>query len=373
MTSSHEQNFLPQPTICPLARDTDGNAIDLPAGAAAWRVRRKTGGRPRIVLGVDKQPVQLPLSYSIVDLEDILAPAEYLLDVVDPKGVALGVSVDVSVGQLIRNEAPGDEHGDEPAVVATALPTTGSETRLVLEANLRATQMAFLHNQKTLELGLRMAETLRDGVRVMAESQADWIKSISSAKGFFRNAPSMKALPAPQLDDDGDGGEAEEDREDEEDDDEQPEPEHWVDKLMPHVLPAIQIGIPLIVAKMRNALDGLGAASSNGSAGKPKVKLEWADLFDWRRAAARRNAAEAEAAAASTARASTPPELDLEAAAHFMKIQQALTPEEAHRAREIGSHFTPAELHEWLALLKPLGVDEAAARIRTYLAQTTAA
>ena len=32
--------------------------------------------------------------------------------------------------------------------------------------NVRATQMAFQHNQNTLELGLRMAETLRDGVEV---------------------------------------------------------------------------------------------------------------------------------------------------------------------------------------------------------------
>lgn len=33
----------------------------------------------------------------------------------------------------------------------------------------------------------RMAETLRDGVQVLASSHADWIKSISSTRGFFRN------------------------------------------------------------------------------------------------------------------------------------------------------------------------------------------
>jgi hypothetical protein len=75
-----------------------------------------------------------------------------------------------------------------PTVVPTSLPNTTSDVRLVLEANVRATQMAFIHNQRTLEIGLRMAETLRDSVQVLATSQADWIKSISSARGFFRNA-----------------------------------------------------------------------------------------------------------------------------------------------------------------------------------------
>ena len=183
--------------LCPLARDRDGTAIQPPDGMAAWRVRRKTGGRPRIQLGVDKQPINLPTTYTITDLEDILAPGSYLLDAIDRQGEPLGLTVPIAIGEL-RNagEATDDDAADHAAPVASMLPTVGSETRLVLEANVRATQLAFLHNQKTLELALRTAETLRDGVHVLAEAQADWIKSMASSKGFFRNTPPL-ALPPP--------------------------------------------------------------------------------------------------------------------------------------------------------------------------------
>src|SRR5579863_9110999 len=97
-----------QPTTCPLARDADGNPVELPAGTVAWRVRRHTRGRPRIVLGVDKQPMQLPLAYTIVDLEDILSPGAYRLDAVDQKGEPLGLTIAISIGQL-RNADDDDD------------------------------------------------------------------------------------------------------------------------------------------------------------------------------------------------------------------------------------------------------------------------
>ena len=353
MSITNEPSTSPNtPTTCPLARDKDGNAIELPAGALCWRVRRKTGGRPRIVLGVDKQPIQVPLSYSVVDVEDILAPAAYLLDLVDHKGLALGVTVEIAIGQL-RNGDDGDDGEPSEPAIATGLPTTGSETRLVLEANVRATQMAFLHNQKTLELGLRMAESLRDGVRVMAESQADWIKSISSAKGFFRNAPNAKLLPAPsETRDDEDDTEVE----DESDDVDEPAEEHWLDKLMPHVTPLIQVGVPILVAKLSGVLNG-----SAPPGGTSKVQMKLGDLFDWRKPAARRQEADAEAAAEL-------PPLDMEAAAHFVQIQEQLTAEEAALARGIAANLKPSELRAWFAELKQLSVSDAVAKIRAFIA-----
>lgn len=350
MTISNDSSNAPRLPVCPLARDEDGAAIVLPDDAATWRVRRKTGGRPRIVLGVDKQPMQLPLGYTIVDLEDVLAPAEYLLDLVDSKGNGLGLTIPISVGQQ-RNAEDGNADSEASTVVATALPTSGSETRLVLEANVRATQMAFLHNQKTLELGLRMAETLRDGVRVMAESQADWIKSVSSARGFFRNAPPLP-LPAPASpahDDDDD---------DDEDEDYEPVPEHWVDKLMPHVVPIVQMVVPILTAKL---------SKRPSTEGEPQAKLELADLLDWRRPAAKRLAAEAPPAPAAPEPAALPP-LDMQAAAHFMQIQQALTEQEATMARATAAHLSPVELRIWLDELKQLSVPNAVAKIRAFLA-----
>jgi len=328
------------PTTCPLARDADGNTIDLPAGSVGWRVRRQTGGRPRIVLGVDKQPMQLPLGYTIVDLEDILAPGAYRLDVVDQRGEPLGLTIAVSIGQLRNADAEPDE--DQPAAASPMLPTSGSETRLVLEANVRATQMAFQHNQKTLELGLRMAETLRDGVRVMAESQADWIKSLASARGFFRNAPPLPAPPPPEP--------APESTE-EEDAEDEPAPEpHWVERLVPHVEKAAAILVPVLVSRFSGP-------------SRPSSKWEIADALDWRRAERKHNATkEAEPAAGPTPTSLA--ELDPADMQHFLQIQAALTPDEAALARAVAKELSPSELQGWFAELRALSVPDAVAKIR---------
>ncbi|MBA3455855.1 MAG: hypothetical protein H0T42_22350, partial [Deltaproteobacteria bacterium] len=62
MPSTAESNH---PSAVPLARDAGGQPLAVPENATAWRVRRHTGGRPRIVLGVDKQPIHVPLGYTI--------------------------------------------------------------------------------------------------------------------------------------------------------------------------------------------------------------------------------------------------------------------------------------------------------------------
>ena len=76
--------------------------------------------------------------------------------------------------------------------------------RYVLEANVRSTQLAFQHNQRTLEAGPRMADTLREGIQSLAETQPDWIKSLVASRGFFRNGamPQLAALSPPAEQDD---------------------------------------------------------------------------------------------------------------------------------------------------------------------------
>ena len=71
------------PSVVSLARDSEGNFIELPDGAVGWRIRRQTGGRPRLHLDSKKQPMLFPLDYTEADAEDILPPGNYLLDVVD--------------------------------------------------------------------------------------------------------------------------------------------------------------------------------------------------------------------------------------------------------------------------------------------------
>jgi hypothetical protein len=230
----------------------------------------------------------------------------------------------------------------------------------VLEANVRATQMAFLHNQKTLELGLKMAETLRDSVRVMAESQADWIKSISSARGFFRNASAIPAQPPREPTDDNDDEDADEDDED------TVEPEaHWVDKVMPHVIPLLQVGVPLVVAK-------LGGTPSPSPSGKPNVPFEWSDLLNWQRAADRRNALTATTEPVppdpSAVFAALPPSL----VAKLMQVKATLTDAEQVRAMQLLSALRLEDLPSIVPHLEPMTVEQIAAFLRAELAKKAA-
>ena len=167
------------PSAVPLARDPDGNPLELPDGTVGWRIRRQTGGRPRQQLDSKKQPMVFPLDYTAADADDILPPGSYLLDAIGKAGEMLGLTVALSIGTGRAAGADTDDDVSGTVAIPATLPVMSSDVRLVLEANVRATQMAFLHNQRTLELGLRMAETLRDGVQILASSQAEWIKSMS--------------------------------------------------------------------------------------------------------------------------------------------------------------------------------------------------
>ncbi len=174
----------------PLANDEDGKSLRLPEDAAAWRVRRKTRGRPRHQLDGNKQPMRFPLSYTMNDIEDILPSGGYRLDLVDAKRQVLDLTMSIEVGEL-RNADGVDEVEREDVdaePVSLLLSATASDMRLVLEANVRSMQAAFLHNERTLAASLRMAETLREGVHVLADAQADILKSVASSRGFLRNA-----------------------------------------------------------------------------------------------------------------------------------------------------------------------------------------
>src|SRR5262249_17239596 len=136
-------------------------------------------------------------------------------------------------------------------------------------ANVRATQMAFQHNQKTLELGLRMADSLREGVQVLAEAQADWIKSAAGSRGFFRN---MKSLALPE-----EMGVASVER----NTDEQP-PEAGPDGMLfgaPGVGVIFKQGVTAVMEWMEKRKTARNTSTTPG--------LQFRDLFDWNGAAKR--------------------------------------------------------------------------------------
>jgi hypothetical protein len=264
------------PLVVPLARDAEGNLIEIPETAAGWRIRRQTGGRPRTQLDAKKQPMMFSLDYTVADAEDILPPGSYLLDLVDRSGELLGITVALSI-QPPRNAAPPapdeeDVYDDrEEEAVSARLPAMVSDVRLVLEANVRATQLAFQHNERTLAMGLRMAETLRDGVQVLANAQADWIKTASSARGFFRNG----AMPAPvevkqltvQTVDQNANGDDDDEEEIVDEADAPPAEPHWSQQLLMAVNTVMQQIIPLVSARAAKATASVQAVPPEDPAG----------------------------------------------------------------------------------------------------------
>src|SRR5690606_27419966 len=141
------------------------------------------------VIGADRRQVELPLDFTEDDLEAMFGAGTYRLDLYDAEGQPLDLTVTVPLGE--RAPANANQPAEEAAVLSPVLAAHASDVRLVLEANVRATQLAFAHNERTLTASLRMADTLRDGIRDLASAQASWINTLASARGFFRNAPTV--------------------------------------------------------------------------------------------------------------------------------------------------------------------------------------
>lgn len=354
-------------TSTPLAVDNEGRPIPLPDRASHWNIRRHTGGRPRLMLDVNKQPLRLHLDMTLADLEDILAPAKYWLDLIDEAGTSLGIAVrPVLIGGPANDERAQERDAAED-VIAAPLPSLGSDLRLVLEANVRAMQASFQHNQRTLELGLRMAETLRDGVKVLADAQSDWIKSLAGAKGYLRNvAAAPAALPAPvqHVEDD------DEYEEDDDEDDEPAAPQHWTDKIGESLAPlAAPLATHLVQSVMAPKPDGSSASSS--------IMDKARELFDWRRAAeagAVKRAKDANPAPTPSAggllalASSAPPEVT----SKVMAAMQQLTTDERKAITQLVSCLQADDILLLIAQVKELSPDELVAKLRSLLATPSA-
>jgi hypothetical protein len=380
------------PAIAPLARDADGNFIELPDGAVGWRIRRQTGGRPRLVLDHRKQPMLFPLDYTIADVEDVLAPGSYLLDAVDKDGEPLGVTIAVSIG-MPRNggaepiEPESENVASAPLVVPTTLPNTTSDVRLVLEANVRATQMAFIHNQRTLETGLRMAETLRDSVQVLASSQADWIKSVSSARGFFRNAAApMAPVEVKQLTVNTGNGDDDGDEEDGGDECVDGEPSddgngggggapHWSDKFMPIVTQVMTQVMPAINAwssKQYSDARARRAGAPTRNAADQKLEEQQAEeqpaaQDEEQRLAQEQQERFAEIAGAIAAASSPGPGIDIiklmqllpqRTSTKIMQLQLALSPDEQVDAMQILKSYRADDLADLINVIDQAGLEQ---------------
>ncbi len=289
MSTSTPAPAVAKPQIVPLARDPNGRPLRVPPEAAFWRVRRHTRGRPRNVIGADRKPVELPLDVTEEDLEAMFGSGMYRLDLYDAQGEPLDVTATVALGE--PEPANANQQSEDAAAIAPILPVNASDVRLVLEANVRATQLAFAHNERTLTASLRMADTLRDGIRDLASAQATWINTLASARGFFRNASPPLPPPPPTEEDEDDYED-----DDMEDIDDEASPT-WIDKIKPLVDTAaasatnvvmdwsMKAGSKLSSLLKPNADTVPTSADAQVQQDEPVQGFEVGDLLDWRRAA----------------------------------------------------------------------------------------
>ena len=312
----------PQNEHPPLARDAQGNLLAVPDGTCAWRVCRNTKGRPRIVNGPDKQPARFPLDTTPEDLVDACGADTYRVYAHDEVGGVIDYVTTVELSRELRNAA-------EPEVTllpSPRQPSASSDLRYALEAVTH------------------MARTNADAMRAVAESQAEWIKSISSARGFFRNAPQLQLPPpaeAPETEDD--------DEDDEDDTDHKPD---WVQSLQPIVGMVVQQLITSIMTPKKPVVP----------ADEPKSKWELADLFDWRRVERKRHEVEP---------ALDPGALQQALAGKAMAIGALLEPTERARLMKLAPMLSKLaadpEISKMLTELVSMSVEDSAAWVRAHL------
>ncbi len=311
--------------------------------------------------------MELPLTYSFADLEEILPPGLYRLDLVDLAGNDLDVTVPVNLAAHRTAEAASIE---EPEAAFTMPSGSVSDVRLVLEANVRAMQLQFQHHERTLATSLRMAETLRDGVATLAESQADCFKSLVSTRGFMRNASGgFTAAMTPQLalptnqnasDDDGDD-----------------EDESNVEASAPPALDPMWAAVTAILTPVvLKIVDNMFAAraaptvSATSSASKPRPPFNVAALLDWRKASPKTLDVDARAEVPISARevmTMIPPAL----LSRLMEVSAVLMPDERDKLMPLLQSIPRAGFPGLIRELEPMSKDELTAQLS--LALTAAA
>ena len=340
----------------PLARDANGNLLPVPTGTAAWRICRHTDGRPKIIKGPDRQAARFALDTTLDDLIDACGPDRYHVYALDAVGEVIAHVTTLDAGIEPRNAA-------EPAITvlpAMRGPAVASDWRYALETIAQ------------------IARTNADAMRAVAESQAEWIKSITSARGFFRNAlQPMLPPPEPKNDEEEDG--------DEDELDQQPAPskniydvlaplaEHWAPSTAPLV--AMLAGTAQSKAANNSSADPIDPASVDEDlASRPNWEAR--DLVDLKYAAAKAKAKKAakqkaETAASNGAKASLQARVmaDPKLMAHFLAIKSLLSADETAQLLALGERMSHEQQEFLVAQISAATPDAAAKLLRRVLAE----
>lgn len=383
-------NPQPRPQQPPLAHDPRGLPIAVPDGTAGWRVKRQTAGRPKVVLGPDRQPLRLSLDATAADLLDMCGAGSFRLDAIDEVGQPIDFVTTVSVGV----DGCGSDPPDGEPLVTPGAPRAagGSELRFALEVTAH------------------MARAQSEALRSIANAQADWIKGLASAKVLPRNGfVAMPPPPAPSVADDV--------NEEEDEDDEDDEHEAGADPsvtVLGHIASIARDVGPVLQAMLPSKTPGAAEhrnapPPSNGSSPEPSTGAVEPDVAtpsiriatilarvspearalacrvlardDQRardiatalhtlpvdEAVAQLDAAIAKDGAAPSVPCERPPAVD--PLAHMSAVMSRLAPDELARARALLAALDPARLTELKAELLRMSADDAAAYVRQAVAR----
>lgn len=398
--ATHQPRPSPHP---PLAHDARGIPIAIPEGTIAWRVRRQTAGRPKVVLGADRQPLRLPLDTTADDLLDLCGAGTFRLDAVDDGGQLIDFVTTVSVGCV--DDASAENEPNAPVLVG-GRGGTSTDLRFALET--------------TAHLARAQSEALRS----IANAQADWIKGLASAKAFPRNGMWLRPEPAVPVStvesDEDEDDDADEDSDDASDDASRAaDPLHGVNTMLGHIAGIAQHVSPLASMMMpkrdvpespRNAapeepaiadapardatasalhlvaiLDKLSPearritrgllAGKNDKARELALVLEGltveaaiAELEHLATTVAGDRQARATARNASATQGTKPASGGTDLGAFLAAVRERLSPAEVGRVIGLVGSLAPAELDTIKATVAPMTPDQAAAWVREQLA-----
>ena len=377
----------PRPQHPPLAHDGRGQPIAMPDGAAGWRLKRQTAGRPKVVLGPDRLPLRLPLDTTSADLVDLCGAGAYRLDAIDDAGQVLDFITTITVG---GDGAAHDatEADPLPAIIGSR-GGGGAELRYALEVTAH------------------MARAQSDALRSIANAQADWIKGLAAAKVLPRNG--LWQLPPPPV---ANVNDQDDDDDDDDQDDDAPPPIDPTLGALGHIASSARDVGPIVramipggnrdpVAEPRNAAPPPAAPSPADPAADlatPSIRIATvlAQVSPRARAVACRVLARNDETARNVATAlqalpieeaathleTMAQEVDdrraarrrgpaphaVDPAAHLAAVMAKLSPDEIARAQALITTLDPVRLEALKADLLAMSATDAAAHVRQVLA-----
>ncbi len=342
----------------PLARDAHGNLLAVPDGTTAWRICRKTSGRPREIRNPDDQLVRFQLGITTDALVDLCGAGVYRVYALDEVGAQIGdehvAKWDLTPGaRELRNASSTDGPPQPPR------PTGGGgnlgEFRSVIET---------MTNAMT-----QLMRTNSDALRVVTDSQVELARMIANAKGLPRNAAFAPALLPARTHDD------ETDDDDPEEFDEESRPRSAIDLLMPFAEKAAEMFPGLVMGKVAQntqaqtpvlpSANGPSAADDD-LANRPMfeardlVDLEYAKRKGDAKRAAKRGTQNAAASPASVAPLPARIMSDPALVQLLMQVKLLLSIDEVEALMSLMSRTSEEQQAQFVEMIKQLPVDQAA-------------